>query len=96
MVTAGPVTPDHVIWTKIKPLILPIPITGHKGFSERVYRAVEKFENQYLNYYHKNNKRYNGTKEIRDAKAPCDIIARDWIYLALAPQLRNRAYCSRS
>jgi NAD(P)-dependent dehydrogenase (short-subunit alcohol dehydrogenase family)/ribulose-5-phosphate 4-epimerase/fuculose-1-phosphate aldolase len=64
---AGPVTPDHVIWTKIKPLILPIPITGHK-FSERVYRAVEKFENQYLHYYHKNNKRYNGTKEIRDAK----------------------------
>jgi rhamnose utilization protein RhaD (predicted bifunctional aldolase and dehydrogenase)/NAD(P)-dependent dehydrogenase (short-subunit alcohol dehydrogenase family) len=64
---AGPVTPDHVVWTKIKPLILPTPILGHK-FSERVYRAVKKFENKYLNYYHKNNKRYNGTKEIRDAK----------------------------
>ena len=64
---AGPVTPDHVVWTKTKPLILPIPIAG-QDFSENVYRAVEKFEHQYLNYYYKNNKRYNGTKEIRDAK----------------------------
>ena len=64
---AGPVTPDHVVWTKIKPLILPIPIAGHK-FSEKVYHAVEKFENQYLSYYHKNNKRYHGKKEIRDTK----------------------------
>ena len=32
---AGPVTPDHVVWTKIKPLILPKPIIGHK-FSEGV------------------------------------------------------------
>ena len=63
----GPVTPDHVIWTKVKPLILPRPIRG-QNFTKIVYSAVEKFENQYLDYFCKNNKRFNGKKIIRDSK----------------------------
>nr|HIL74865.1 bifunctional aldolase/short-chain dehydrogenase [Rhodospirillales bacterium] len=65
--TAGPVTPDHVIRTKAKPLILPIP-DFHQGFSIKVQQAVEKFENQYLNYFNKHNKRHDGKKVIRDPK----------------------------
>lgn len=64
---SGPATPDHVIWTKVKPLILPRPIRG-QNFTKSVYRAVEKFENQYLDYFSKNNKRFNGKKVIRDSK----------------------------
>jgi NAD(P)-dependent dehydrogenase (short-subunit alcohol dehydrogenase family)/ribulose-5-phosphate 4-epimerase/fuculose-1-phosphate aldolase len=65
--TAGPVTPDHVIWTKAIPLVLPAP-ESRQGFSKQVRQTVRKFEDQYMNYFLKQNKRYDGKKIIRDTK----------------------------
>jgi rhamnose utilization protein RhaD (predicted bifunctional aldolase and dehydrogenase)/NAD(P)-dependent dehydrogenase (short-subunit alcohol dehydrogenase family) len=65
--TAGPVTPDHVIWTKPKPLILPAPEAGGDSFADKVDQAVDKFETHYLAAYVKNNQRHNGAKVVRDA-----------------------------
>jgi NAD(P)-dependent dehydrogenase (short-subunit alcohol dehydrogenase family) len=65
---AGPVTPDHVIWTKPKPLILPPPDAGNMAsFSTKSDQAVDRFETRYLNYYVKNNQRHDGEKIVRDA-----------------------------
>jgi rhamnose utilization protein RhaD (predicted bifunctional aldolase and dehydrogenase)/NAD(P)-dependent dehydrogenase (short-subunit alcohol dehydrogenase family) len=63
---AGPVTPDHVIWTKPKPLILPVPHQCRTNFSKGVKKAVKIYEKQYLNTYRVNNKRHNGEKIMRD------------------------------
>jgi len=65
--TAGPVTPDHVIWTKPKPLLLPTPNLG-PAFSNKVFRAVKKFEDQYFNYFNRHNNRYYKKKLIKDTK----------------------------
>jgi rhamnose utilization protein RhaD (predicted bifunctional aldolase and dehydrogenase)/NAD(P)-dependent dehydrogenase (short-subunit alcohol dehydrogenase family) len=62
----GPVTPDHVLWIKTKPLILPLPIKG-QDFTKNVKTAVKNFEEQYLEYFHINNQRYNGKKIIHDS-----------------------------
>jgi rhamnose utilization protein RhaD (predicted bifunctional aldolase and dehydrogenase)/NAD(P)-dependent dehydrogenase (short-subunit alcohol dehydrogenase family) len=65
---AGPVTPDHVIWTKPKPLILPAPEAGNmEGFWTKADQAVDQFETRYLNYYVKHNQRHGGDKVVRDA-----------------------------
>ena len=65
--TAGPVTPDHVIWTKATPLVLPAPESHHR-FSMQAHKAVKKFEDQYINYFREQNKRYDGKKIISDTK----------------------------
>jgi len=65
--TAGPVTPDHVIWTKATPLVLPAP-ESHQRFSMQAHQAVKKFEDQYINYFREQNKRYDGKKIISDTK----------------------------
>jgi len=65
--TAGPATPDHVIWVKPKPLVLPIPDSSRR-FSIKVHQAVERFEDQYKRYFVKQNIRHNGKKNIRDPK----------------------------
>lgn len=65
--TAGPVTPDHVIWIKAKPLVLPVPGEGLEKFSAKVNQAVKTYEIRYLRTYGKNNQRYDGQKIIRDA-----------------------------
>jgi len=65
---AGPVTPDHVIWTKPKPLILPAPEAGNMdSFWRKADQAVDQFETRYLNYYVKHNQRHGGDKIVRDA-----------------------------
>jgi rhamnose utilization protein RhaD (predicted bifunctional aldolase and dehydrogenase)/NAD(P)-dependent dehydrogenase (short-subunit alcohol dehydrogenase family) len=63
---AGPITPDHVIWTKPKPLIIPVPFKNKTNFAVYVNKAVKTFEKEYLNTYIINNKRYNGEKVMRD------------------------------
>lgn len=65
--TAGPVTPDHVIWTKPKPLILPTP-EMRPAFANKVSRALKQFEDQYLKYFNKHNKRHSKKKLIKDTK----------------------------
>jgi rhamnose utilization protein RhaD (predicted bifunctional aldolase and dehydrogenase)/NAD(P)-dependent dehydrogenase (short-subunit alcohol dehydrogenase family) len=65
--TAGPITPDHVIWTKPKPLILPAPEIAQDNFEVKVDQAVDNFETRYLASYVKNNLRHGGEKIVRDA-----------------------------
>ena len=66
--TAGPVTPDHVIWTKPKPLILPAPDAGTlESFWAKADKAVDQFETRYLSTYVKHNQRHGGEKIVRDA-----------------------------
>ncbi|MFP6710097.1 MAG: bifunctional aldolase/short-chain dehydrogenase [Rhodospirillales bacterium] len=65
---AGPVTPDHVIWTKPKPLILAAPdAAAMEDYGAGVDRAVDTFETRYLSSYVKHNARHGGEKIVRDA-----------------------------
>lgn len=48
---AGPATPDHVIWTKPKPLILPVPATDEMdGFKAQARTAAARFRDAYAGY----------------------------------------------
>ncbi|MDP6388721.1 MAG: bifunctional aldolase/short-chain dehydrogenase, partial [Alphaproteobacteria bacterium] len=53
---AGPVTPDHVIRTKPKPLIVPTPAAdGLDGFKVEAERAFDGFGADYRGYFERNN-----------------------------------------
>ena len=60
--TAGPVTPDHVIWTKPKPLILVL-----EKNSKTIQQEVQKFNNSYKRYFDRHNRRHGNTKIMRDS-----------------------------
>jgi rhamnose utilization protein RhaD (predicted bifunctional aldolase and dehydrogenase)/NAD(P)-dependent dehydrogenase (short-subunit alcohol dehydrogenase family) len=52
----GPVTPDHVIRTKPRPLILPAPDAGKLDlFAVAARKAVEKYRADYLRYFTHHN-----------------------------------------
>ncbi|MDA0305597.1 MAG: bifunctional aldolase/short-chain dehydrogenase [Proteobacteria bacterium] len=54
----GTVTPDHVIRTKHKPLILPAPVAGDiDAFKKSSERALAKYVNDYHAYFRRNNAR---------------------------------------
>src|SRR6185503_17486713 len=54
----GPVTPDHVIRTKPRPLILPAPDAGQlDAFAASARRAVEKYQADYRRYFARHNAR---------------------------------------
>jgi rhamnulose-1-phosphate aldolase/alcohol dehydrogenase len=54
--TQGVVTPDHVIRTKMKPLIAPTPQTGRlEQFRDAVGAAVSAFRRDYDDYFSRNN-----------------------------------------
>jgi rhamnose utilization protein RhaD (predicted bifunctional aldolase and dehydrogenase)/NAD(P)-dependent dehydrogenase (short-subunit alcohol dehydrogenase family) len=54
----GTATPDHVIRTKARPLILPAPEAGRLGaFAAAARREVEKYQRQYRDYFRRNNAR---------------------------------------
>ena len=54
--TRGVVTPDHVIRTKGKPLIVPMPEAGRLDqFREAVAAAVTAFRRDYDDYFSRNN-----------------------------------------
>src|SRR5262245_35189167 len=54
--TRGVVTPDHVIRTKMKPLIVPLPQTGRlEQFRDAVGAAVVAFRRDYDDYFSRNN-----------------------------------------
>ncbi len=59
---AGPVTPDHVIWTKPRPLILK-PALRSPG---QVTRAVDDYAAAYEAYFRRHNRRHKGSKTARD------------------------------
>ena len=55
---AGPVTPDHVIRTKPKPLIVATPSSGDlDGFAAEAARAIDRFGAEYRAYFERNNAR---------------------------------------
>ena len=65
--TVGPVTPDHVIRTKPKPLILPAPKKGDlAGFAIAAAKAVDAYEKDYQRYFERNNKKLKNPKTALD------------------------------
>jgi len=64
---AGTVTPDHVIRTKRKPLLVPPPRAGDlDGFALRAAEAVDAFKHDYHRYFERNNARLGGIKTELD------------------------------
>ncbi len=63
---AGPVTPDHVIRIKPKPLILPPPKVGGGNFQKELLKEAARFSDRYRAYFEKHNRRHGGDKTMRD------------------------------
>jgi rhamnose utilization protein RhaD (predicted bifunctional aldolase and dehydrogenase)/NAD(P)-dependent dehydrogenase (short-subunit alcohol dehydrogenase family) len=63
----GTATPDHVIRTKQKPLIVPAPVADElDAFKEGAARALAKYVAGYRAYFARNNKRFKGAKKELD------------------------------
>ena len=58
---AGPVTPDHVIWIKPKPLIISL-----SSDIKIIQRKVKKYIEAYKRYFEKNNSRFGNSKKMRE------------------------------
>jgi rhamnose utilization protein RhaD (predicted bifunctional aldolase and dehydrogenase)/NAD(P)-dependent dehydrogenase (short-subunit alcohol dehydrogenase family) len=64
---AGTITPDHVIRTKEKPLIVPAPEAGKLGdFAAAAKAALERYAADYRAYFERQNARVGGIKKILD------------------------------
>ncbi len=64
----GPVTPDHVIRTKPRPLILPAPEAGALGaFARAARRAVATYEAGYRRYFARHNAKASPKKQPLDS-----------------------------
>ena len=64
----GPVTPDHVIRTKPRPLILPAPDAGRLDvFAATARKAFEKYQADYRRYFVRHNARTVPKKRPLDA-----------------------------
>ncbi|PPR12089.1 MAG: 4-formylbenzenesulfonate dehydrogenase TsaC1/TsaC2 [Alphaproteobacteria bacterium MarineAlpha11_Bin1] len=65
--TAGPVTPDHVIRTKPKPLIIPAPKENELGiFTISISSAIRKYIVDYTRYFERNNRKQLTPKIMLD------------------------------
>ncbi len=66
--TQGTATPDHVIRTKAKPLIVPAPDADDlAGFAAAARAAAEAYRADYQAYFERNNTRHGGRKKPIDA-----------------------------
>jgi rhamnose utilization protein RhaD (predicted bifunctional aldolase and dehydrogenase)/NAD(P)-dependent dehydrogenase (short-subunit alcohol dehydrogenase family) len=64
---AGTITPDHVIRTKGKPLVVAAPAAGDlAGFAQNLRAARAAYDAEYRDYFERHNKRLGGTKKILD------------------------------
>ena len=64
----GPVTPDHVIRTKPRPLIVPAPDAGKlDGFAAAARKATDKYQADYRRYFERHNAKANPKKKPLDA-----------------------------
>ncbi|HET7910634.1 MAG TPA: bifunctional aldolase/short-chain dehydrogenase, partial [Pseudolabrys sp.] len=64
----GPVTPDHVIRTKPRPLILSAPDAGRlDAFAAAAQKAVEKYQADYQRYFARHNARAAPKKRPLDS-----------------------------
>ena len=65
--TTGPVTPDHVIRTKPKPLIIATPKEIElKTFSVAARSEVKKYKADYVRYFNRNNRKCEPPKIMLD------------------------------
>lgn len=63
----GVMTPDHIIRTKNKPLILPFAAAlGMDDYQKTVIKEVAKYRKIYTKYFEKNNKKCGGIKTMLD------------------------------
>jgi len=63
----GTVTPDHVIRTKPRPVVLPAPEAGKlDDFAAKSADAVSRSMSDYVDYFERNNQRLGGTKTRLD------------------------------
>ena len=63
----GTVTPDHVIRTKAKPMLVPMPIVGELDKFEKAARsALTAYVRAYHGYFKRGNKRARGAKTELD------------------------------
>ena len=64
---AGTITPDHVIRTKEKPLIVPAPEAGKLDtFAAAAKAALERYAVEYKAYFERQNARVGGIKKMLD------------------------------
>jgi len=64
---SGNITPDHVLRTKEKPLILPAPEAGKlDDFARDAKRALEAYVDEYRAYFERNNAKANPKKTALD------------------------------
>jgi rhamnose utilization protein RhaD (predicted bifunctional aldolase and dehydrogenase)/NAD(P)-dependent dehydrogenase (short-subunit alcohol dehydrogenase family) len=64
---AGTITPDHVIRTKGKPMVVAAPVAGDlAGFAQNLQAARAAYDAEYRDYFERHNKRLGGTKKILD------------------------------
>jgi len=67
----GPVTPDHAIRIKPKPLVLPRPAVGDlEGFCKAARSSIAKYEKAYRSYFARNN------TDSESPKTPLDPVPR--------------------
>jgi len=63
----GPVTPDHVIRTKPRPLVLPAPQAGQlDDFAKAARKAVAKYQADYRKYFARHNAHASPKKQPLD------------------------------
>jgi len=63
----GPATPDHVIRTKPKPLVITCEDLNNSDiFKKKVQKNIEDFKTNYENYFVRQCKNYNVTKKMLD------------------------------
>jgi rhamnose utilization protein RhaD (predicted bifunctional aldolase and dehydrogenase)/NAD(P)-dependent dehydrogenase (short-subunit alcohol dehydrogenase family) len=64
---AGVITPDHVIRTKGKPMLVAAPAAGAlDAFAENLRAARAAYDAEYCAYFERHNKRLGGIKKILD------------------------------
>jgi len=64
---SGPVTPDHIIRTKSRPLLLPAPDAGKLGeFARAARKAIEKYRANYQRYFVRHNAKATQKKQPLD------------------------------
>jgi rhamnose utilization protein RhaD (predicted bifunctional aldolase and dehydrogenase)/NAD(P)-dependent dehydrogenase (short-subunit alcohol dehydrogenase family) len=65
---SGVITPDHVIRTKGKPMLVPVAPRADDlpGFAAAVKQARDAYDAEYRDYFQRNNARVGGIKKILD------------------------------
>ncbi len=86
----GPVTPDHVIRTKPRPLILPAPDRGRlDAFAATARRAIAKYQVDYERYF----ARHNAHAVPKKAAARCDAARHSRAGRRIIRRWGNRKRC---